>query len=297
MFEQLLEESLQSGSILVYLFCFLAGVAASFTPCTYPVLPLTIGYIGNSSDGSKSKAAILSLVLVTGMALVYAVVGTISAAIGVQLGALWANGWVVYSIAIFFILMALMLLDVFTFPVPKFISNIQSKAGKRREGIFGAFLVGGVSGLVVGPCTGPILLSILLVVSTTIKEAQGAEIIYSALSGGAKLFVFGLGQGALIIISGVFAGFLTKLPKSGAWLVTVKKLFALLIIIGSSLLLVYAGQATDFPDLTRLLAATESTAPVKSDKHNDTEITGTAKPDDAENKTDESKFGGDDLLD
>ncbi len=59
------------------------------------------------------------------------------------------------------------------------------------------------------------------------------------------------------MLCGISAGFLSRLPKSGKWLVTLKKGFALLVLLGASLLLVYAGQATDFPDLTELLAKSE----------------------------------------
>ena len=257
--QAMLDNAMTSGSILVYLLAFVGGVAASFTPCTYPVLPLTVGYIGNMSDGSKRRGFMLSLALVFGMALVYAVVGTFFAAIGTQFGAIWANGWIVFAIAWFFILMSLFLMDVFLFPVPGFLQQLGAK-NTGQWGLLGAFIVGGVSGLVVGPCTGPILAIVIVAVSTTLEEAQGIAFVYQALTGGLKLFLFGLGQGTLILLCGTFAGLLLRLPKSGQWMVTLKKGFAMLALAGSSLLLVYVGQATDFPDLTRLLAGTESVA-------------------------------------
>ena len=256
---QMLSDAVASGSLMLYVLVFVGGLAASVTPCTYPVLPLTVGYIGNTAGGSKGKGFLLSLALVFGMALVYAVVGTVFAALGMQFGAIWANGWAVFAIAWFFIVMSLFLLDVFTFPVPKFLQRLQGQGG-RRQGVLGAFLVGGVSGLVVGPCTGPILAIILVAVSTTLRQAEGLGFVLQALSGGLKLFLFGLGQGALILLCGTFAGLLSRLPKSGQWMVTLKKGFAMLVMAGASLLLVYVGQATDFPSLTQFLADTESVA-------------------------------------
>ena len=254
---QFLESATSSGSITIYVFVLLGGVAASFTPCTYPVLPLTVGYVGNMAAGSKSRGFFLSLALVTGMALVYAVVGTIFAAIGLQFGAIWGNGWAVFAIAWFFILMSLFLMDVFPFPAPKFLQNLQGKR-RNRQGMIGAFVVGGVSGLVIGPCTGPILAIVVLAVATTLQQAEGAAFLLQVLNGGFKLFLFGLGQGTLIILCGTFAGLLSHLPKSGRWMIILKKGFAMLVLAGAGLLLIYVGQATNFPDLTRLLAATEA---------------------------------------
>lgn len=253
----MLDNAVSSGSVLVYMLVFAGGVAASFTPCTYPVLPLTVGYVGNAAGGKKSRGFFLSLALVFGMAFVYAVVGTIFAALGMQFGAIWANGWAVFAIAWFFILMSLFLMDVFPFPVPTFLQNLSAKTGN-RQGYIGAFAVGGVSGLVVGPCTGPILAIVIVAVSTTLKEASGLAYAWQIANGGVKLFLFGLGQGTLILLCGTFAGLLAYLPKSGKWMVTLKKGFALLVLAGASLLLIYVGQATNFPDLTRLLAKTES---------------------------------------
>ena len=262
---------------------FGAGVVASFTPCVYPVLPLTVGYIGNAAGGSRSKGFVLSLALVLGMALVYAVVGTIAAAMGTQLGFIWAKGWAVFAIAWFFILLSLFLLDVFTFPTPRFLQNLGGK-GASRKGLAGALLVGGVSGLVVGPCTAPILMGVLTYVSTTMQQAEGfLATAAQALAGGAKLFVFGLGQGALILLCGTFVGLLARLPRPGRWMVALKKGFAVLMLAGASLLLVYVGQATDFPNLTKILASTESQSQ---------EVGQPAPPPEGE-----SEFGGDEFLD
>lgn len=255
---RLLTETLASGSWLVYAILFLSGVVTSFTPCTYPVLPLTVGAIGGLSRGSRLRGFSLSVALVLGMAFVYAVVGTVFAALGMQFGALWGSGWVVYLIALFFILMSLFLLDVFSFPTFGVFEGLRSRVDARKSGWLGMLLVGGVSALIVGPCTGPILAVILGYITLSLSSSTGFAFWAQVLNSGFQFFLFGLGQGTLIVLCGTFAGFLAVLPGSGAWLVQVKKAFALMILLASTLLLVYVGQGTDFPDLISLLASLEA---------------------------------------
>jgi len=269
-----------AGSVLAYGIMFLLGLAASITPCTYPVLPLTVGYIGNCAAGSKAKAFFLSLAMVLGMALVYAVAGMIFAGIGTQFGVLLGKGWFLYGVAMFFIVMALFLLDVFAFPVPKFVQGL-SGAGRGRTDALGALIVGGVSGLIVGPCTGPILAVALGYIVAGLRESQGIGFVGQVLGGGLKLFVFAIGQGALVLLCGTFTGLLSHLPRAGQWMVTVKKGFALVILIGASLLLVFVGQNTDFPSLTRFLGGLEASSAQK----------------DAGAPAGPGEFGGDEFLD
>jgi thiol:disulfide interchange protein len=158
-----------------------------------------------------------------------------------------------YSIAMFYLLMGLFLLDAFPFPTPRFLSGLQAKS-VNRKGMLGAFMVGGVSGLIVGPCTGPILALALGAIAFTLQEVQGIDYALQVVNGGILLFLFGFGQGALILLAGVFTGILYKLPKAGAWMETVKKGFALIIIVAATLLFVFVGQSTDFPGVIDLLA-------------------------------------------
>lgn len=257
----LLEEAFRQDSLNLYVLMFGGGFIASFTPCMYPVLPLTVGYLGNQAGASRLRVFLLSLSLVTGLAVVYAVLGAFVAAAGGTFGSIMGKGFALYAIALFYLLMGLFLLDVFRLPNPQFFSRLQAKSANRK-GLVGAFVIGGVSGLIVGPCTGPILAVALGSIALTLKDAQGAAYVLQVVKGGFLLFLFGVGQGALILIAGMFTGFLSRLPKAGAWMETVKKGFALLIILASSFLFVFVGQNTDFPNLTRLLAGPSSPAAV-----------------------------------
>jgi cytochrome c-type biogenesis protein len=257
--QNLLAEAFRQDTVGLYFLMFGGGLFASVTPCTYPVLPLTVGYIGNQAGPNRLRAFLLSLSLVTGLATVYAVLGGIVAAVGGTFGSIMGNGWVLYAIAMYYMIMGLFLLDVFHLPTPEFFSRLHAKSANSK-GILGAFVIGGVSGLIVGPCTGPILAVALGAIALTLQNVHGLDYALQILKGGILLFLFGFGQGALILLSGSFTGFILKMPKAGSWLEVVKKGFALSIIIAASLLFVFVGQNTDFPSLTRFLASAEPSA-------------------------------------
>ncbi len=221
---------LQTGSVLAYVAVFAAGAVISFTPCVYPVLPITVGYIGGRSRGSRMKGFVLSLSYVLGMAVTYAALGTAAAVTGTVFGQTAASPAANIVIGNICILMALSMLDVFHIPVPAFLSG--TSAGKYRGGAIGAFTVGAASGFIVGPCTAPVLGALLVYV--------GAR--QNILFGASLLFVFALGMGILLLAAGTFTGFLANLPKSGKWTEFVKKGFGLFLILVGEYFLLQAGK-------------------------------------------------------
>ena len=216
--QQAIETYLATNSPLVFVFVFAAGFLSSLTPCVYPMIPITIAYIGGKSTESKMKGFILSVFYVLGLSICYSVLGIFAALTGRIFGQIASNPYTYLVLGNIFMLLGLNMLGVFEIPLPSFLMNIS--AGKKK-GIFGAFIMGIILGIVAAPCTGPILALILTFV------AAKQNIFFSV----STLFVYSLGMGLLFLVLGTFSGLLASIPKSGAWMDIIKKLFGFLILI------------------------------------------------------------------
>ncbi len=202
---------------------FIFGVLSSLTPCVYPVIPITVAYIGSRSEGKRrSHGFLLSLCFVFGLAWVYALLGAVSAKAGAAFGSLTQNRWVGLGVAILFYALALSMFNLFELRTPSALTNKleASKQKGKGQGFAGAFFIGAVSGLVASPCIGPLILAILVAVAST----------GSVLLGFLYLFVFALGMGMLFIVIGTFSGILSALPKSGGWMDGVRIFFGVVIL-------------------------------------------------------------------
>ena len=228
-FLQGLEGYLGSSPLLAFVAVFLGGVLTSFTPCIYPMIPITIAYIGGRSGDSKLKGLSLSLFYVLGMAVTYSALGAFAALTGKFFGSASTSPILYIVVANVFIYLGLSMLDVVTIPMPSFLSGRQT--GK-KGGRLGAFLVGLLAGTVAAPCTAPVLGVVLTFVAAKQQVAYGVGL----------LFVFSIGLGTLLIIAGTFAGFMSSLPKSGNWSVIIKKFFGWLMIAVGEYFLIEAGK-------------------------------------------------------
>ena len=231
-------QALESGSLWALLWVFLGGVLLSFTPCVYPVIPITVAYIGARSGANRLKALTLSLVFVLGLAIVYSVLGVIAAASGSVFGFSTQNPWVVGVVVVVFLIMGAGMMGAFEIGLP---SSIQTRLSSgKRTGYVGALLVGGTTGLIAAPCVGPVLVALLGWVSST----------GNLLLGFLYLFVFACGLGTLFVVIGTFAGVLTALPRAGEWMEKIKHGFGVILIAASY----YFGRALVSPEWFRLLA-------------------------------------------
>ena len=216
---------------LALVFAFVGGVLAGFTPCTYPMLPITVAFVGNRAQGSRFKGLILSSFYVLGIAIVYSILGLLAAYTGRLFGSMTMNPWVYVTVGNICLLGGLAMLEVFPLPVPAFLSRVQVQRISGHD-LLGSVLVGGASALVISPCTTPILGVLLTLVAT------GKSVFW----GGMMLFAFAYGMGSLVILVGTFTGLLASLPRSGLWMQRVQRVFAVLMLAVSEYFFIKAGE-------------------------------------------------------
>ncbi len=234
---QLVQAQLESGSLAALAVVFAAGVLTSFTPCVYPMIPVTVTYIGGAAAGSRRRAVTLSLVYVTGLAVVYAALGVTAALLGKTFGRLTYQWWIHGGVGLLLLAFGSAMLGWIQIPVPGLATRIQVE-GSRRGGALGALLVGLASGFVAAPCTAPVLGTLLVYVAGAGGSGKPVDVLW----GGTLLLVFGLGLGLLLLVLGIFSGLLSSLPPPGRWMNAVKLIFGLLIVAVGLWFMVQAGR-------------------------------------------------------
>ncbi|MBI4409892.1 MAG: sulfite exporter TauE/SafE family protein [Gemmatimonadetes bacterium] len=208
-----LGEALEHSPLAASLTLFGAGVLTSFTPCVYPMIPITAGLIAGGAAGrrSRTRTALLTLTYAAGLALLYALLGVLAGLTGSLFGTVASSPWARAGIGVLLVLFGLALLDVLPVPVPR---RLAAWAAGLRGGSYpAAFVLGATSGIVAAPCGAPAFAAVLTWVAVTGSAALG--FLY--------LFVFSLGMTALLVAVGLFSGLLASLPRAGRWTVWIKK--------------------------------------------------------------------------
>jgi thiol:disulfide interchange protein DsbD len=207
----------EGNLLLSFLLVFLGGLALNLTPCVYPLIPITLGYFGGQSESKTSRLFALALVYVTGMAITYSVIGVITALSGSLFGSLLQNPFVLIGIALVLIALSLSMFGLYEFQLP---ASWMAKFGEARSGYFGALFMGLTMGIVAAPCIGPFVVGLL-----TFVGAKGDPVF-----GFLIFFVLALGLGFPYIFLAVFSGKIKSLPRSGEWMIAVKKIFGFVLI-------------------------------------------------------------------
>ncbi len=214
-----LGDLLGRGSWLAFAVAFAGGFLTSLTPCVYPLIPITVSIFGARKAGSRGEAALLSGLYVFGIAATYSALGVGAALTGRAFGSVMQNGWVMGGVALVLVVLAASMFGAFELTLPASLQQRLNRVG--GAGRTGAFGMGLVAGVIAAPCTGPVLAAALTFIAAKGSVALGLAI----------MFPYALGMGLLFFVIGVFS---VSLPKSGAWMETVKSVFgaALLAMAG-----------------------------------------------------------------
>ena len=211
-------QALSKGYFWAFLFVFVGGILTSFTPCVYPLIPITVSVFGAGESVGRLRSFLLSVTYVMGIALTYSILGVAVASTGAVFGQIMADPRVMLPVCGILIALGLSMLGVFELRVPYAVQNRLNSIG--GAGFAGAFAMGTVAGIIAAPCTGPALGAVLSYVATT----------ESAFLGFWLLLTYALGMGLLFIVIGTFSSAIAALPRSGGWMYILENIFGVAII-------------------------------------------------------------------
>ena len=197
-----------------------AGFIALLTPCVFPMIPITVSFFSKKKEGESSLQA--ALLYCAGIIGTFTVLGlAVSAVAGATgLSRLANNPWMNLGLAIIFIVLALSLFGVFEIGLPsKFVNKFDS-TGKSK--FLAPILMGLTFSLTSFTCTLPFVGGVLV-------SAANGEWFYPAIG----MLVFSTTFCIPFFLLALFPEALSKLPKSGAWMVTVKAFMGFIELIAA----------------------------------------------------------------
>ena len=210
--------------IIVVLLVLLGGLVTNLTPCVLPLVPVNVAILIGRGESSRVSRIVRGVAYGGGMAAAYGALGLAAAFGGMAFGTVQSSAWFNLAVAAVFIVLGLGMLDVVNMDVAAMWRRYVSRKGTvpaarpASRGIGGAFLLGAGAAVLAGACVQPILMAVL--VYTVDGFAAGRWWTVSLP------FVLGVGMGLPWLF--VAAG-LSVLPRPGAWMVWVKRIFALVI--------------------------------------------------------------------
>jgi thiol:disulfide interchange protein DsbD len=196
---------------------FLGGMALNLTPCVYPLLPITVSYFGGKSGQGQGRLLVHGLFYLAGLALTNSTLGVAAALTGGLMGAMLQNPLVLVAVAAILVFFATSLFGLWELRLP---GSLTQAASKSYAGYFGSLFMGLTLGLVAAPCIGPFVLGLLTWVAS----------LGSPWLGFLVFFTLSLGLGLPLFILAVFSGSLEKLPRSGEWMLWVRKLMGWVLV-------------------------------------------------------------------
>jgi len=216
---------------------FAFGLAAIFTPCVFPMIPLTVSFFLNQEGRRLVHAVIYS----AGIVVLFSALGLAAKAIAGPIGVvrLGASPWVNGFIAAIFIVFGLSLLGAFELTLPSSILT-RADSASRRGGYLGTLIMGLTFSLTAFACVGPFVGPLL------VASVQGGS-----LQPVLGMLAFSSGLAAPFFVLALFPSWLKRLPRSGGWMMRVKVVFGFVILAAAMKYLSVIDQQFHLGILTR----------------------------------------------
>ena len=198
---------------------YTAGFLTSLTPCVYPMIPLSLGYLGSQQTGLK-KSTVIAFSL--GQILTFSLMGLVAVQLGEVFGFLSESKALQITMGILLLIFAYY---SWSEKLPQFMTKMSSvsSSAKKPKGVFTSFFAGCLSTLVASPCSTPVLAGVLVMIAQTESQARGVLL----------MLMYGFGLSTLFLILGLGLLRAQTLPRSGQWMRTVHKLSVILLIVGA----------------------------------------------------------------
>ena len=209
-----------SGLLKFFLISLLAGFAGVLTPCVFPMIPMTVAFFSQGTD-DRGKAILKALIFGISIVIIYASLGIIVSL--TSAGAGFANTlsthWIPNVIFfILFVVFAISFFGAFEIVLPNsWVTRADSRVDK--GGMIAAFFMGLTTVIVSFSCTGPIIGALLV-------EAASGDVLRPTFG----MIGFGLAFALPFTIFALFPSIMSRIPKSGGWLNSIKVVLGFIML-------------------------------------------------------------------
>ncbi len=214
------EKSKDRSLVWIFIMGFIGGLIALFTPCVWPIIPMTVSFFLKRSSGKKSKGRSDAIFYGISIIVIYVALGLLITGIfgASALNSLATNA--VFNLLFFalLVLFAVSFFGVFEITLPASWTNKMDAKADSTSGLISIMFMAFTLVLVSFSCTGPIIGTLLVEVSTSgsyLSPAIGMLGFAVALALPFSFFAF-------------FPSLLQNMPKSGGWMNQVKVVLAFL---------------------------------------------------------------------
>jgi thiol:disulfide interchange protein DsbD len=185
------------------------------------MIPITVSYFGGRAASEtahgKSRLVVHGLCYLLGLSFTNSVLGVIAALTGSLMGAVLQHPAVLIAVAAVLIVFATSLFGLWELRLP---DGLTQAAAKSYSGYFGSLFMGLTLGVVAAPCIGPFVLGLLTWVASMGSPWLGFIVF----------FTLSIGLGLPLFILALFSGQLQRLPRSGGWMLWVRKLMGWVLV-------------------------------------------------------------------